>query len=126
MRQQLDDPDRLQPVCDRSRHFDPSTSTTSPAAPTTTVTTQSPPTTTVTPVARPTATIAVITAGDRELPAGLAASEVARLTEAWNQGQQAWASLSSTAHVVTVDHTGHHIEIDQPAVVIDEITRLLP
>ena len=70
--------------------------------------------------------MAVITAVDRELPSGLAASEVARLTEAWNQGQQSWASLSSTAHVVTVDHTGHHIELDQPAVVIDEITRLLP
>jgi pimeloyl-ACP methyl ester carboxylesterase len=70
--------------------------------------------------------MAVITAVDRELPSGLAASEVARLTEAWNQGQQSWASLSTTAHVVTVDHTGHHIEIDQPAVVIDEITRLLP
>jgi hypothetical protein len=27
---------------------------------------------------------------------------------------------------VSVEHTGHHIEIDQPGVVIDEITRLLP
>jgi pimeloyl-ACP methyl ester carboxylesterase len=70
--------------------------------------------------------IAVITAVDRELPAGLAASEVARLTQAWNQGQQTWAALSTTAHVVAGDHTSHHIEIDQPAVVIDEITRLLP
>ena len=70
--------------------------------------------------------MAVITAVARELPSGLAASEVARLTEAWNQGQQTWASLSTKAHVVTVDHTSHHIEIDQPAVVIDEITRLLP
>ena len=70
--------------------------------------------------------MAVITAVGRELPSGLAVSEVARLTEAWNQGQQSWASLSPNSHVVTVDHTGHHIEIDQPAVVIDEITRLLP
>jgi pimeloyl-ACP methyl ester carboxylesterase len=70
--------------------------------------------------------MAVITAVNRELPSGLAAFEVARLTEAWNQGQQSWASLSSTAHLVTVDHTSHHIEIDQPSVVIDEITRLLP
>ena len=57
---------------------------------------------------------------------GLAASEVARLTEAWDQGQQSWVALSTAAHVVTVDHTGHHIELDQPGVVIDEITRLLP
>ena len=70
--------------------------------------------------------MAVITAVGRELPSGLAVSEVARLTEAWNQGQQTWAALSTTSHVVRVDRTGHHIEIDQAAVVIDEITRLLP
>jgi pimeloyl-ACP methyl ester carboxylesterase len=70
--------------------------------------------------------MAVLTATHRELPADLAASEVDRLNEAWNQGQHAWAALSSAAHVVSVDLTGHHIEIDQPAVVIDQITRLLP
>ncbi len=68
----------------------------------------------------------VITATDRQLPADLAASEVAHLTDVWNQGQQDWAALSTTAHVTSVDQTGHHIEIDQPGVVIDEITRLLP
>jgi pimeloyl-ACP methyl ester carboxylesterase len=70
--------------------------------------------------------IAVVTATERVLPAGLAAAEVTRLTEAWNQGQQGWAALSTAAHIVPVDHTGHHIELEQPAVVIDEITRLLP
>ena len=35
-------------------------------------------------------------------------------------------ALSTDAHLVSVEHTGHHIEIDQPGVVIDEITRLLP
>lgn len=70
--------------------------------------------------------MAVITATDRELPADLAATERARLTEEWNQGQQAWVALSTTAHLVSVDHTSHHIQIDQPRVVIDEITRLLP
>jgi pimeloyl-ACP methyl ester carboxylesterase len=70
--------------------------------------------------------MAVITATERELPAGLAAPEVARLTEAWNHGQQDWIALSTSAQLVTVDHTGHHIEIDQPEVVIDEITHLLP
>ncbi len=68
---------------------------------------------------------AVITARDRQL-GGLAAPEAARLTDVWNQGQQDWADLSTSAHLVTVDNTGHHIEIDQPAVVTDEITRLLP
>lgn len=70
--------------------------------------------------------MAVITAADRELPADLAAAERARLTEEWNQGQQAWVALSTSAHLVSVDHTSHDIEIDQPHVVIDEITRLLP
>ncbi len=70
--------------------------------------------------------MAVITATRRELPADLAASEVERLNEAWNQGQQDWMALSTSAHLVSVDDTGHHIEIDQPGVVIDEITRLLP
>lgn len=70
--------------------------------------------------------MAVITATERELPTGLAAPEVARLTEAWNHGQQDWMALSTSAHLVSVDHTGHHIEIDQPGVVIDEITLLLP
>jgi pimeloyl-ACP methyl ester carboxylesterase len=70
--------------------------------------------------------MAVITATTRTLPDGLAAAEVARLTEAWNQGQQDWMALSTSAQLVSVDDTGHHIEIDQPGVVIDEITDLLP
>lgn len=69
--------------------------------------------------------MAVITATRREVPADLAVSEVDRLNEAWNQGQQHWMALSSAAHLVSVDHTGHHIEIDQPGVVIDAITRLI-
>ncbi len=70
--------------------------------------------------------MAVITATHRELSADLAVSEVDRLNEAWNLGQQAWMALSTTSHLVSVEHTGHHIEVDQPGVVIDEITRLLP
>ncbi len=70
--------------------------------------------------------MAVITAARRELSADLAASEVERLNEAWNLGQQAWMALSTDSHLVSVEHTSHHIEIDQPGVVIDEITRLLP
>jgi pimeloyl-ACP methyl ester carboxylesterase len=70
--------------------------------------------------------MAVITATHRELPADLAPSEVARLNEAWNQGQKDWVALSMASHLVSVDDTGHHIEIDQPGVVIDEIIHLLP
>jgi pimeloyl-ACP methyl ester carboxylesterase len=70
--------------------------------------------------------MAVITATDREFPAGLAATEATRLTHVWNTGQQAWMALSTASHLVSVDHTSHHIEIDQPGAVIDEITHLLP
>ena len=69
--------------------------------------------------------ITVITAVERELP-DIAPSEVARLTDVWNQGQQDWAGLSTASRVVSVDHTGHHIEIEHPDLVIDEIDRLLP
>ncbi|MBI4935384.1 MAG: alpha/beta hydrolase [Actinobacteria bacterium] len=70
--------------------------------------------------------MSVITGTRRELPADLAASNVDRLNEAWAQGQQDWMALSTDARLVSIDDTGHHIEIDQPGVVIDEITRLLP
>lgn len=70
--------------------------------------------------------MAVITAARRELPADLATAEVDRLNAAWHEGQRHWMALSSDAQLVTVEHTGHHIEIDQPSVVIDAITRLLP
>ncbi|HSP26977.1 MAG TPA: alpha/beta hydrolase [Ilumatobacteraceae bacterium] len=69
---------------------------------------------------------AVISASRRETPPDLAMSEVERLNEVWNQGQQDWLALSTDAHLVTVDDTGHNIQIDQPAVVIGEITGLLP
>ncbi len=70
--------------------------------------------------------VAVVTATQRELPADLAASEVERLNDAWNRGQQTWMALSSNARLVPVDDTGHNVQIDQPGVVVDEITRLLP
>ncbi len=69
--------------------------------------------------------LTVITATSRSF-GGLNAAETARLTQVWNTGQQQWAALSQPSSVVPVDDTGHHIELDQPNVVIDEITRLLP
>lgn len=70
--------------------------------------------------------IAVITATERDLPADLSTTEVARLDDVWHRGQQAWVALSPAAHLVSVDDTSHDIQIDQPTVVVDEITRLLP
>ena len=67
----------------------------------------------------------VITAAHREDPA-LAPAELARLDAAWAVGVQRWAALSPSATIVTVDDTGHHIEVDQPALVIDQVLNLLP
>jgi pimeloyl-ACP methyl ester carboxylesterase len=70
--------------------------------------------------------MSVITAVQRQLPAGLAAGEVARLTNVWDQGQQRWSQLSSGSRLVPVDDTSHDIQIDRPDVVVGEIVRLLP
>lgn len=57
---------------------------------------------------------------------GLSADELTRLDSVWADGQAHWASLSSASTIVTVEHTGHHIEIDQPQRVVDELLNLLP
>jgi pimeloyl-ACP methyl ester carboxylesterase len=44
---------------------------------------------------------------------------------AWAEGVQRWSALSPSATVVVVDDTGHHIELDQPALVIDQVLDLL-
>jgi pimeloyl-ACP methyl ester carboxylesterase len=66
----------------------------------------------------------VITAADR-LSVGLTADELARLTERWQAGMERWSGLSTASSVVTVEHTGHEIQTDQPAIVIAEIRRLV-
>jgi pimeloyl-ACP methyl ester carboxylesterase len=70
--------------------------------------------------------MAVVTAVDRQLPAGLATDEVARLTDVWNQGQRHWSQLSAGSRLVPVDDTSHDIQLDHPDVVIDVIVHLLP
>ncbi len=51
--------------------------------------------------------------------------ELTHLDSVWAQGQQQWRSLSTAATIVTVEHTSHHIEIDQPAIVSDALLELL-
>lgn len=70
--------------------------------------------------------VAVITAVDRELPPDISDTERARLTDAWNAGQRRWTRLSADTRLTAVPDTGHYVQLDQPAVVIDEIGRLLP
>ena len=70
--------------------------------------------------------IAVVTAVDRQFVPGLAAEEMARLTDVWDRGQQQWSQLSTASRVVSVEDTSHYIQLDHPDVVIDEIVRLLP
>ena len=37
-----------------------------------------------------------------------------------------WASLSSRSRLVTVEDTGHHIEVDRPELVVEELLDLIP
>jgi pimeloyl-ACP methyl ester carboxylesterase len=69
--------------------------------------------------------LTVITAASRN-PDGLTPTERARLERLWRDGQARWAGLSSSSKVVTVDHTGHDIHVDQPQTVLDEVVGLLP
>jgi pimeloyl-ACP methyl ester carboxylesterase len=57
------------------------------------------------------------TAAHRTAP-GLAPSELDHLDAAWATGQAAWAARSSDSTVVTVEGTGHHIQLEQPDRVI--------
>jgi pimeloyl-ACP methyl ester carboxylesterase len=56
---------------------------------------------------------------------GLPTTVDAQLAGVWTEGQAHWASLSSAAKLITVADTGHNIQIDQPAVVVDQISALL-
>jgi pimeloyl-ACP methyl ester carboxylesterase len=66
----------------------------------------------------------VATAADH--PYGLAPDVEAHLSNVWNRGQDRWVSLSSSSKLVSVPNTGHYIQVDQPAVVIEQIQTLLP
>ncbi len=66
----------------------------------------------------------VITAAHRTDPA-LAPTELARLDGLWAEGVDRWAGLSSSSSVVSVEDTGHNIELDQPQLVIEEVLDLL-
>ena len=69
--------------------------------------------------------LTVLTASEHPFP-GLAPAEAARLNEVWDAGQEHWASLSTASELIRVDQTGHYIQLDQPAAVIEQIRRLLP
>lgn len=55
---------------------------------------------------------------------GLDPSTASQLNEVWNAGQQHWASLSSAAQLVAVDHSGHQIQFDRPDLVIAQVAEL--
>jgi pimeloyl-ACP methyl ester carboxylesterase len=56
---------------------------------------------------------------------GVDAAGAAHLEDVWQQGQQAWAELSTKGQVVVVADSGHFIHVDQPAIVLDHIRALL-
>ena len=68
--------------------------------------------------------ITVITAAHRTDPS-LAQSELDRLDAVWAEGVDRWAGLSSSSSIVSVEDTGHNIELDQPQIVIQELVDLL-
>jgi pimeloyl-ACP methyl ester carboxylesterase len=67
----------------------------------------------------------IVATADHHSYPGLAASEEARLDDAWNAGQGHWVSLASSAQLMTVDNTGHNIQLDRPDVVLERIHELL-
>lgn len=67
----------------------------------------------------------VMTAARRSTP-GLTETEVSRLNAVWDAGVERWAALSSASEVVVVDDTSHHIHVDHPRLVVDELLGLLP
>jgi len=69
--------------------------------------------------------LTVVTADTRTAP-GLAAAELTRLNQVWDEGVARWAALSPTSTVVTVTDTGHNIQLEHPDIVISEVSALLP
>jgi pimeloyl-ACP methyl ester carboxylesterase len=67
----------------------------------------------------------IVATADHHSYPGLAASEEARLNDVWNDGQAHWVSLASAAQLISVDHTGHNIQLDRPDVVLDAVQELL-
>jgi pimeloyl-ACP methyl ester carboxylesterase len=67
----------------------------------------------------------VVTAAHRTAPE-LTQGERERLDAAWADGVERWAALSTASTVVTVQDTGHEIQLEQPALVIDQVGKLLP
>ena len=69
--------------------------------------------------------LAVVSAAERRYD-GLAADEAERLSAEVDAGIRRWAALSSSSTVTLVPDTGHYIQLDQPAAVVEQIEALLP
>jgi pimeloyl-ACP methyl ester carboxylesterase len=68
----------------------------------------------------------VVTASDHDYTAdGFDPAAATRLTDAWFDGQDHWASLSPNSRLITVDDSGHYVHQDRPDLVIEQIERLL-
>jgi len=67
----------------------------------------------------------IVATADHHSYAGLASSEEAHLNDVWNAGQAHWVSLAPSAQLVTVDNTGHNIQLDRPDVVLEKIHELV-
>jgi pimeloyl-ACP methyl ester carboxylesterase len=62
--------------------------------------------------------------GDRPLIV-LASEESMNMIPRWTEAQHRQAALSKNGRLIVVDGSGHYIQFDQPAVVIDAVQRVV-
>ncbi len=69
--------------------------------------------------------LTVLTAADEMLGSPFPPAENRAIERAWTDGHERVAKLSSAGVHTVVPHAGHFIQLDQPAVVIDAIAKLV-
>ena len=68
--------------------------------------------------------VTVVTAAHRTWP-GLTDAALTRLDAVWAEGVSRWTALSPNATTVTVEESGHYIQIEHPDVVVNALTQLM-
>ena len=69
--------------------------------------------------------LSVVMAAERDY-GDLGPDQAARLGGEFEAGNRRWAALSTRSEVSLVPDTGHYIQVDQPAVVVEAIRALMP
>ncbi len=69
--------------------------------------------------------LVVLTRGDLNKLPGVTTEQSTHAEQAWRTGHDQLATLSRHGTNIVVPHTGHFIQLEQPAVVIESITQIL-